>query len=875
MLGKFAPVAVIAAFFTIGAVFCVATSNPEPSDLLHDLFEREWQFRLQEDPLFATSVGEHQWNDQLPNESYADQERRTQATRKFLAELQTIDRAQLDTQDAINYQIFHDQLENRVAGFEYGGYQIPLNADSGFHSNFARLPKEVPLQTVQDYENYIARIEGFPKYVQQHIELMRMGLANGMVLPKVVLQGHEFTIDSHIVDDPRESVFYSPFGNFPSTFSDSQRQRLTQAGLQAIQEGIVAGYRSFSKFMADEYVPGCRETLGASELPNGQAYYQQRIRHFTTLQMTADEIHQKGLEEVARIRQEMMAVIEGVGFDGSFAEFLEFLRTDPRFYPKSAEELLMRAAYITKRMDGKLPALFKTLPRLPYGVEPVPDHLAPKYTTGRYVGAPEGSTQPGYYWVNTYNLKSRAFYTLEALSLHEAVPGHHLQIALNQELEDLPNFRRFSYLSAFGEGWGLYSEWLGLEAGFYTDPYSNFGRLTYEMWRACRLVVDTGVHAMGWTRDQMMEFLATNTALPLHEITTETDRYISWPAQALAYKIGELKIKELRRRAEDALGEHFDVREFHDRVLGNGSVPLKVLEEIIDRFIADKLAAIHKAEASPAIPSTDIYLVEINTSVIPWSHGEPVNATNRDGYDNQPAFLPDGSGFLYTSIRQDGQADIYHYTVQSRGIRRITDTQVSEYSATPLLQGSGFSTVRVDEDGKQKLWAYSDNGSEVATLMPNLEPVGYHAWLDSETLVLFVLGEPHTLHLANLRSGESRVVAQAIGRSLHRMPEERAAIFVHKRTKDDWDITIYNVESDTTRHVMPAQTGQEDFTWTPDHRILMAEGSKLFIADPSAEDPQWLEVLDLGSNGIGPITRLAMSPDGKRLALVAPGSEAE
>jgi uncharacterized protein (DUF885 family) len=290
---------------------------------------------------------------------------------------------------------------------------------------------------------------------------------------------------------------------------------------------------------------------------------------------------------VKRIRQEMEAIIERVGFEGEFADFLTFLRTDPRFYAETPEELLMRAAWIAKRMDGKLPALFKTMPRLPYTVEAVPDAIAPKYTGGRYVGAAEGSTQPGRYWVNTYALENRPFYTQEALTLHEAVPGHHFQVALSRELEDLPNFRRYSYISAFGEGWGLYSEFLGIEAGFYTDPYSDFGRLTYEMWRACRLVVDTGVHAFGWSREQALDFLAGNTALSLHEVRTEIDRYISWPAQALSYKLGELKIKELRRRAEAALGAEFDIREFHDAVLLHGAVPLPVLERQIDRFIAE------------------------------------------------------------------------------------------------------------------------------------------------------------------------------------------------------------------------------------------------------------------------------------------------
>ena len=342
--------------------------------------------------------------------------------------------------------------------------------------------------------------------------------------------------------------------------------------------------------MVNEYRPGARSTLGASDLTNGREYYAYLIRHFTTLDLTADQVHEIGLKEVARIREEMNEVIREGGFEGNFADFLQFLRTDPRFYPKTPEQLLKEASYIAKRMDGKLPALFKTLPRLPYGVEPVPAPLAPKYTAGRYVGAPIGSTRPGYYWVNTHSLASRTLYTLEALTLHEAVPGHHLQNALRQELTELPDFRRFSSFNAFGEGWGLYSERLGLEAGFYMDPYSNFGRLTYEMWRACRLVVDTGLHAMGWTRQQAMDYLASNTALSLHEIRTETDRYISWPGQALAYKLGELKIRELRARSEKALGERFDIREFHDAVLLNGSIPLSVLEDQIDLFIEQQLS---------------------------------------------------------------------------------------------------------------------------------------------------------------------------------------------------------------------------------------------------------------------------------------------
>ncbi len=555
---------------------------------LHALFDQEWEWRLQQYPRMATNVGRHEWNDQLAAMSLSAHRRRAEARLAFLTRLAGIDRSQLSNADQINYDMFKRQLELSIQDYQFGGYQMPINADSGFHSSFARLATRVPLKTASDYENYIARLNGIKTYFEEQILAMRGGIKTGMTLPKVVLKGIEQTIDAHIVDDPTKSGFWKPFEEFPSSVPEADRERLQAAGRQAIAESAIPAYQTFYDFMVDEYVPAARETLGAIDLPNGKAYYQTEIQRYTTLDLTPDEIHQIGLDEVARIRAEMEAIIEEVGFEGTFAEFLQFLRTDEQFYPKSAEELLRLAAHICKRMDAKLPSLFKTLPRLPYGVEPVPDSIAPKYTAGRYVGAPIGGTQPGYYWVNTYALESRTLYTLEALSLHEAVPGHHLQNALSQELEGLPNFRRYSYISAFGEGWGLYSEWLGLEAGFYTDPYSNFGRLTYEMWRACRLVVDTGVHAKGWSREQVRDFLASNTALALHEVETETDRYISWPAQALSYKLGEIKIKELRRRAEAELGTAFDVREFHDAILLNGSVPLPVLEGQIERFIAER-----------------------------------------------------------------------------------------------------------------------------------------------------------------------------------------------------------------------------------------------------------------------------------------------
>ena len=552
---------------------------------IHDLFSREWEAQLRESPLLATAVGRHDYDDRLPAMGPADLERRNGIWKGFLDELAAFDRSKLPDEDVVSAEILRADLENRIAEYELGLVQAPFNADSGFHTDFTFVPVQMPFKTVQDYETYMKRLRAWPRYVGEQIELMRTGLGRGMTVPRAVLDGYEATISAHVVEDPAKSVYYRPFESLPATLPEAERERLRREGRQAVQEAMVPGYRSFLDFYRKEYLPKARTTLGASELPNGRALYAQRVRYFTTLDLTPDEVHRIGLAEVERIDREMREVIRQTGFQGDFAAFLQHLRTDPKFYPKSGEELLKQAAWIAKRMDGKLPALFGRLPRLPYTVEPVPEHIAPKYTAGRYVEASEGGTEAGKYWVNLYKPETRPIYNLEALTLHEAVPGHHLQNALARELEGLPEFRRFLYISAFGEGWGLYSEWLGVEAGFYADPYSNFGRLTYEMWRACRLVVDTGLHAKGWTRQQALDYMASHTALPLLEVETETDRYISWPGQALSYKMGEIKIKELRRRAEKELGPRFDVRAFHDVVLGSGSVPLRVLEQNVDRWI--------------------------------------------------------------------------------------------------------------------------------------------------------------------------------------------------------------------------------------------------------------------------------------------------
>jgi uncharacterized protein (DUF885 family) len=574
------------ALLLLGCALPLGAGDTEAKERLGALLAEAWEHDLVESPLLATATGDHRFDDRLPSMTVADLERRADQSRQTLDRLLAIDPDALAPADRISRRMLELQLRDDLAAHRFGDWRISLTSDSGFHTDIALLPREVPLATVRDYENYIARLRAIPVYFDQHVALLREGLRTGFTVPRVVLEGYDATIRTHAIAEPEKSVFWAPFEALPSSIAARERERLRAAGRTAVADAALPAYRSLLEFFTREYRPGARSTTAAADLPDGRAYYEWRVRHYTTLDTTADEVHAIGLREVERIRGEMQDVIRQVGFAGSFPAFLERLRTDPRFYARTPEDLLKQAAWIAKRMDGKLPSLFRRLPRQPYGVEPVPPDLAPKYTGGRYVGAPLDGTRAGTFWVNTHALESRPLYTLEALTLHEAVPGHHLQIALAKELEGLPAFRRYGYVDAFGEGWGLYAERLGLEAGFYADPYANFGRLTYEMWRACRLVVDTGLHAKGWSRAQAIEFMAERTALSRHEITTEVDRYVSWPGQALAYKIGELKIRELRARAEKALGEGFDVRAFHDAVLENGAVPLTILEERIDAFIA-------------------------------------------------------------------------------------------------------------------------------------------------------------------------------------------------------------------------------------------------------------------------------------------------
>jgi uncharacterized protein (DUF885 family) len=550
------------------------------------LLQDAWENEKRENPQLATATGDHRYDDRLESVATADLERRAAANRAFLERLHAIDVQLLAAQNRISYAMFERDLNDDLARFQFRTDRVPITADSGFHTGLSRLPQDMPLANVKDYENYLARLRAIPVFFDQHVGHMREGLKSGFTVARVALAGYDATMRPHAVADPEQSVFWKPFASFPTGVPAAETERLRAAGREAIAKSVAPAYQRLLDFFTKEYEPGARATLGASEMPEGKAYYAWCVKHFTTLDTTPEAVHQVGLAEVDRIRREMDGVIQQVGFKGSFAEFLEFLRTDPRFYAKTPEELLKQASWIAKRIDAKLPSLFGRLPRQPYGVEPVPDDLAPKYTGGRYVGAPLDGRRAGTYWVNTYALETRPFYQLESLTLHEAVPGHHLQGALSKELAGIPEFRRYGYVNAFGEGWGLYSERLGLEAGFYQDPYSNFGRLSYEMWRACRLVVDTGIHAMGWTRQRATSYMKERTALSAHEVTTEIDRYISWPGQALAYKMGELKIRELRARAEKELGTRFDVRAFHDAVLANGSVPLDVLERQIDEYVA-------------------------------------------------------------------------------------------------------------------------------------------------------------------------------------------------------------------------------------------------------------------------------------------------
>ena len=556
------------------------------------LYEREWAWRQQQYPQFATYVGNHERDGELGHVDEASQLRRLKDLEAFQRELDTIPATELSAARQVDYAIYREQLANAIGGIRVRGYLLPMTSDSSFYADLIQMPESHPFATRKDYDSYLARLAAIPAYFDEHIALLKQGVKIGMTLPQVVLQGRDGPLRSIAENsDIATNPFYAPFTKFPATITAEEAAALRRDGEKVIREKVNPAYAKLLKYFVGEYVPKARKTLGAYSLPDGKAYYQQQIREYTTVDLTPEQIHEIGLKEVARIRAEMETVMKDAKFDGDFAAFLTFLRSDPQFYAKTPRELLMHASYIAKRIDGELPKYFGMLPRLPYGVAPVPAAIAPYYTTGRYSPAPAGGKGAGFYWVNTWKLEARPLYALPALTLHEAVPGHHLQGALAAEQGEQPPFRRYSYISAFGEGWALYAEHLGVEMGIYETPYEQFGRLTYEMWRACRLVIDTGIHAKGWTREQALALLRDNSALSEHEITTEVDRYISWPGQALSYKLGELRIRELRAKAERELGPRSDLRAFHDAVLSLGSVPLPLLDQRVDQFIRDGKAA--------------------------------------------------------------------------------------------------------------------------------------------------------------------------------------------------------------------------------------------------------------------------------------------
>jgi Uncharacterized protein conserved in bacteria len=571
---------------------CAATQETKPDTTTKQVIESaDSRYQTLADDIYEKLQAQNPWqSDALPDMSAELLKQRADSQKVWLAQLEQIDVEALSRQNQINHRMLTYRLKNDIDGYTYKEHYMPLNAEGGFHSNLGFMVRNASFRSFEDYQNYLQRLRSIPRYMAQQTDWLKAALEEGYTQPKAAMQGFEESIAAYIVQTPQDSLFYQPFqASKPIFVNADQWQELQQQAAQIIDGLVLPAYQDYFDFMVMEYLPNSRESVGASELPNGREYYQNRIKHYTTLDLTPEEIHQRGLDEVKRIRNEMAVVIEKTGFKGSFEEFTDFLRTDPQFYPKTADELLKEASFIAKKADGELPKFFKLLPRQPYGVAPVPAEIAPKYTTGRYAGS-NRSDRAGFYWVNTYALDRRPLYQLEALTLHEAVPGHHLQGALAREMDDLPDYRRYTYISAFGEGWGLYSEWLGKEMGFYQDPYSDFGRLSYEMWRAARLVVDTGMHAMGWTREEAMAFMASNTALSLHNVKTEIDRYITWPGQALSYKLGEMLIRQLRTEAEAALGADFDLREFHHVVLSNGSVPLDILEQEIRNWIDETVA---------------------------------------------------------------------------------------------------------------------------------------------------------------------------------------------------------------------------------------------------------------------------------------------
>lgn len=574
----------IASMFSPSSLPAAAAQSNDAAKALHELFASEWDYWMEQYPTWASTLGDRRWNDKWEDRSLEAIEKRHRHDLEVLQKLARIARDALSAADRLNYDLFDKDYRNDVEGHRFRWYLIPLNQRGGIQTA-DELSDALRFETVKDYEDWLARLAALPVYMRQTVALMRAGIEARMLLPKVVLGRIPAQIDHQIVADPKQSPFYKPFARFSAAIPESERARLGAAAARAIEQSVVPAFRELKEFFVKEYLPASLDRVGIWQLPDGAAMYAHFARIHTSTPLAPKEIHDIGLAEVKRIRAEMEKIIERVGYAGSFREFIAFLRSDRKFYYQSPDELLEAYRALTRRVDPLLVKLFKKLPRMTYGVEPIPANIAPDTTTAYYRSPAADGSRAGTYFVNLYRPETRPKYEMMALSLHEAVPGHHLQIALAMEQDALPNFRRYGGHTAFMEGWGLYAEALGDELGLYDDPYSKFGQLTYEMWRAARLVVDTGVHHMRWDRRQAIDYLLENTAKQELDVVNEVDRYITWPGQALAYKIGQLKISAIRARAERTLGAKFDVRAFHDALLEEGALPLDVLEGKMDAWI--------------------------------------------------------------------------------------------------------------------------------------------------------------------------------------------------------------------------------------------------------------------------------------------------